>query len=128
MLSRDNIMYYSYKCTYCGRLFYTYSVSKEDASAILYKAIKQHLTDYNEDHKEYEMDDGAQADSDQIYYGMSESKTIPAGGYEAIVHEGGTSSGVGASMTLFYIVLFMLLAGVVIFFLFGGFQFRFPQF
>jgi hypothetical protein len=44
--------------------------------------VKQHLIDYNEDHKEYEMDDGEQADSNQIYNEMIEANDPPAGGYE----------------------------------------------
>ena len=52
------------------------------ASRKLYTAIKQHLVDYNEDHKEYEMDDGEKADSDQIYEEMEESTERPAGADE----------------------------------------------
>lgn len=78
-------MYYSYKCPYCGRVFYTYDTDRERASRTLYASIKQHLIDYNEDHKEYELDDGEREDSDQIYAGMSESKDEPVGAYEATV-------------------------------------------
>lgn len=75
-------MYYTFKCTYCGRLFYTYNSSKEQASVILYRTIKKHLSDYDEDKKEYEMDDGEKIDTDQIYYTMTGSNEAPPGGYE----------------------------------------------
>ena len=78
-------MYYSFRCTYCGRLFYTYDDSREQASKTLYYTVKQHLIDYDEDHKEYEMDDGEEMDSDQIYSEMVESNDAPPGGYEATV-------------------------------------------
>ncbi|MBI5123697.1 hypothetical protein HZA75_07600 [Candidatus Roizmanbacteria bacterium] len=119
-------MYYSYKCTYCGRLFYTYSTNKEAASHILYKTIKQHLIDYDEDKKEYEMDDGEAADSDQIYYEMSQSAHLPPGGYKATFSE--KNSGAGSDLTIFYIILFLLLIGVILFFFFGKFELTFPQF
>ena len=76
-------MYYSYRCTYCGRLFYTFSTSKEAASHVLYRAIKEHLIAYNEDDKEHEMDDGEEVDSNEIYYHMVESNDKPAGGYDS---------------------------------------------
>jgi hypothetical protein len=81
-------MYYSFKCTYCGRLFYTYNFNKQRASEDLYSTIKQHLIETGEDDKEYEMDDGATEDSNQIYAEMTVSDHRPAGGFEATHHTG----------------------------------------
>jgi hypothetical protein len=78
-------MYYSYPCPYCGKIFYTYNQNKEQASHVLYNGIKQHLIDYKEDEKEYELDDGEKIDSDKIYAQMREAKYAPVGGYEATV-------------------------------------------
>lgn len=75
-------MYYSYNCTYCGRLFYTYNENKEQAAHILYSGIKAHLKDYDEDDKEYKMDDGEKVDSDMIYREMTSYNEAPSGGYE----------------------------------------------
>jgi hypothetical protein len=75
-------MYYSHPCTYCRKVFYTYNTNKEQAAETLYHGIKKHLIDYNEDHKEYDMDDGAEMDTDQIYYALEESQEPPSGGYE----------------------------------------------
>lgn len=61
-----------------------YDTNREHASQVLYYSIKQHLIDYNEDHKEYELDDGEREDSDQIYEHMKESRHKPPAGYEAI--------------------------------------------
>lgn len=85
-------MYYSFKCTYCGRLFYTYNFNKQRASEELYSTVKQHLIDSGEDEKEYEMDDGATEDSNQIYSEMTVSDHRPAGGFEATPHTGLRSS------------------------------------
>lgn len=75
-------MYYSHPCTYCGRLFYTYNNNKGQAAEILFRGIKKHLTDYNEDHKEYEMDDQPSVEADQMYAAMKESTDEPQGAYE----------------------------------------------
>ena len=75
-------MYYSHSCTYCAKIFFTFHTNKEQASVIVYRGIKAHLIEYEEDHKEYEMDDGEQTDSDQIYYALIESNEAPTGGYE----------------------------------------------
>jgi len=75
-------MYYAFTCTYCKRLFYTWNRSREQASHILYRSVKKHLVEYDEDRKEYEMDDGEQMDSNQIYSEMVELNDIPSGGYE----------------------------------------------
>lgn len=75
-------MYYSHPCSYCGRLFYTYNTNREEASKILYAGIKKHLIDYNEDHREYEFDDGPQIDSNEVYAKMGELSSRPPGGYE----------------------------------------------
>lgn len=81
-------MYYSFRCTYCGRLFYTYEMNKQRASQTLYGTVKQHLIDTGEDDKEYEMDDGATEDSNQIYAEMTVSDHVPTGGFEATHHTG----------------------------------------
>ncbi len=75
-------MYYSHPCSYCTKVFYVFSDSKEHASRALYAGIKQHLTEYDEDRKEYKFDDGPVADSNEIYAGIGESEVPPAGGYE----------------------------------------------
>lgn len=119
-------MYYTYPCPYCGKIFYTYNKNKEQASHVLYNGIKQHLIDYKEDEKEYEMDDGEQMDSDQIYYGMKELSYAPVGGYQATV-DGiskttssypssslSSSSSSSSSGTLFLLFLLILLIGVVV--------------
>lgn len=75
-------MYYSYPCSYCRRIFYTYNANKEHASEVLYRGIKKHLIEYNEDEREYEFDDGPEIDSDEVYYAMKSTDSPPAGGYE----------------------------------------------
>lgn len=72
-------MYYSHPCSYCGKLFYTFNKSKEQAANVLYYGIKNHLIDYNEDHKEYKFDDGAQTDINEVYSSISESSNQPSG-------------------------------------------------
>lgn len=54
----------------------------------MYSTVKQHLIETGEDDKEYEMDDGATEDSNQIYAEMSVSDHRPAGGHEATHHTG----------------------------------------
>jgi hypothetical protein len=75
-------MYYSDRCSYCSRVFYTFSDRKEQAAATLYAGIKQHLQDYGEDEKEHKFDDGASLDTNEIYAELTESNEPPAGGYE----------------------------------------------
>lgn len=75
-------MYYSHKCSYCTRVFYTFSSSKELAAKTLYHGIKKHLIEYDEDHKEYDFDDGVEIDTNEVYYAAIESEEPPAGGYE----------------------------------------------
>ena len=76
-------MYYSYRCSYCSRLFYTYSSSRNWAASTLYYGIKNHLIHYNnEDHKEYEFDDHPQIEIRDMYKYMTEQSTKPAGGYK----------------------------------------------
>lgn len=113
-------MYYSYPCPYCGKVFYTFNTNREQASHTLYQSIKQHLIDYNEDHKEYEMDDGEQADSNQIYSGMSESNEPPAGGYEAedVLTDASHSTGsaAGSPVILIFLIIFILIIILFLFF------------
>lgn len=75
-------MYYCHSCSYCSRVFCTYSTRKEDASTKLYYGIKQHLKDYDEDHKEYQFDDGVKTDSNEVYANMTEYSSRPSGAYE----------------------------------------------
>jgi hypothetical protein len=75
-------MYYSYPCSYCEKVFYTFNDSRENAASVLFYGIKQHLIDYDEDRKEYEFDDEPQVDIDKIYYTMAETNYAPSGGYE----------------------------------------------
>lgn len=75
-------MHYSHSCSYCSKVFYTFSNSKEQAARALYYGIKQHLQDYDEDHKEYQFDDGPEIDIDEVYAALSESSERPSGGYE----------------------------------------------
>jgi len=75
-------MYYSHSCSYCTKIFYTFDYSKHSASKTLYHGIKKHLIDYNEDHKEFQFDDGAEIDINEVYAAVSESEDPPSGGYE----------------------------------------------
>lgn len=75
-------MYYSHKCSYCSKLFYTYHSNKNAAAKQLYQGIKQHLIDYDEDRKEYEFDEHPSIEASQMYREMVESDHKPAGGYE----------------------------------------------
>lgn len=75
-------MYYSHPCSYCTKVFYVYHNSKEAAAKILYFGIKQHLIDYNEDHKEFDFDDGPEIDVNEVYYALIELNDPPVGGYE----------------------------------------------
>lgn len=74
-------MYYSDKCPYCGKIFYVFNDNKEAASHTLYTGIKQHQAEYDEDRKEYTMDEGEEKESNEIYSEMTESNEPPAGGY-----------------------------------------------
>ncbi len=74
-------MYYSYNCSYCSRLFYTYNQQRKYAAITLYEGIKQHLIDYNEDHKEYDFDEHPSIEANQMYERMSEHEYAPPGGY-----------------------------------------------
>ena len=75
-------MYYSHSCTYCTKVFYTYHGRKEQAAEILYIGIKAHLIEYNEDHKEYELDDDPKVEINEMYYAMSEHSEPPTAAYE----------------------------------------------
>lgn len=74
-------MYYTHPCSYCAKIFYVYHDSKEQAAKILYYGIKKHLVEWNEDHKEYQFDDGPQIDINEVYYAIVELADPPAGGY-----------------------------------------------
>lgn len=123
-------MYYTYRCTYCQRAFYTFDRNKHHASVTLYRAVKHHLIEYGEDHKEHEMDDGEVEDSQQIYLEMTESPVEPHGAYKAAqlssVPEQSTEevkqpepsvahSGVHGSAETFKIVLAMVLFLLILF-------------
>lgn len=75
-------MFYSHPCSYCDKIFYTFNDSKFEAAKTLYAGIKQHLIDYDEDHKEYAFDDGPEIDTNRVYDEMIELKDRPAGGFE----------------------------------------------
>lgn len=75
-------MYYSHSCSYCTKIFFTFNSSKGQAASTLYYGIKKHLIEYEEDHKEYAFDDGAQIDINEVYAAVIESSDPPAGGYE----------------------------------------------
>lgn len=75
-------MYYSHPCSYCSKIFYTYSNNRYDAAKALYEGIKKHLTDYDEDNKEHTFDDGPEIDTNEVLAAMTESKEPPPGGYE----------------------------------------------
>ena len=75
-------MYYSHKCPYCGKVFYTFNDSKEQAAQILFTGIKKHLIDYNEDHKEFEFDEYFEKEVNQMYAEIVASSQRPEGGYE----------------------------------------------
>lgn len=74
-------MYYSFPCPYCNKVYYTFNDNKETAAQTLYTGIKQHLTEYGEDDKEHQLDDGPSQDTNEIYAAMTESSEAPAGGY-----------------------------------------------
>lgn len=75
-------MYYYYQCSYCSKLFYTYSNPRfrKYAAERLYRGIKQHLIYYKEDHKEHQFDDHPQIEIRDMYRYMYESETKPRGG------------------------------------------------
>ena len=75
-------MYYSHSCSYCTKVFYTYTSSKHQAAKTLYFGIKAHLIEYNEDHKEYAFDDGPEIDINEVYVAITELNDKPSGGYE----------------------------------------------
>lgn len=74
-------MYYSYPCSYCGKTFYTFQKNKQYAAEVLYEGIKQHLINYDEDHKEYKFDEAPTIEVRQMYSAMTETSTKPSGGY-----------------------------------------------
>jgi len=75
-------MYYSFPCSYCSKVFFTFDRNKEAAARKLYEGIKAHLVEYNEDHKEYNFDDPPKMEISQMYYAMFESNNPIPGGYE----------------------------------------------
>lgn len=72
-------MYYSYKCPYCGKLFFTEESNKYRAAEYLFDGIKQHQKDYGEDAKEYTMDDARSIEVNQIYSEMQAHDDRPYG-------------------------------------------------
>jgi hypothetical protein len=75
-------MFYSHPCSYCNKIFYTFTDSKEQAAKILFDGIKQHLIEYQEDDKESEFDHGPEIGTNDVYSTMTETKDRPTGGYE----------------------------------------------
>jgi hypothetical protein len=75
-------MYYSHSCSYCTKVFYTFNNDKSQAASTIYHGIKKHLIEYDEDHKEFQFDDGEQIDVNEVYIAMIELSDPPPGGYE----------------------------------------------
>ena len=75
-------MYYSHPCSYCSKIFYTFSPTREAAAETLYLNIKKHLKEYNEDNKEHVFDEDPSIVTQEVYDHISESNEPPAGGYE----------------------------------------------
>ncbi|HVZ67054.1 MAG TPA: hypothetical protein VG917_02225 [Patescibacteria group bacterium] len=75
-------MYYSFSCSYCSKVFYTYQDHKETAARILYEGIKTHLIEYDEDRKEYQFDEDPSIEIDQMYYALIETEDDPRGDYQ----------------------------------------------
>ena len=75
-------MYYTYPCSYCGKMFYTFSDNRQIAAQTLFDGIKAHLKDYNEDHREYQFDEDPQIEVRQMYSSMTETSDEPQGAYE----------------------------------------------
>ena len=75
-------MYYSYPCSYCGKVFYTFSKNRTSAAQTLYQGIKAHLQSYDEDHKEYQFDEAPSIEIRQMYSSMTETSDEPQGAYE----------------------------------------------
>lgn len=126
-------MYYSFPCTYCHRVFFTYDTNKHRAALTLYRTVKQHLIDYDEDKKEYEMDEGEQTTSNRIYGVMKASLHEPRNGYHAtkttsVVHPSTKTEAPpsptshkkssDSSLNLLIFLLILLLCALSLFFLF----------
>lgn len=75
-------MIYSYPCSYCSKVFYTFSNNRQVAAVALYEGIKEHLKSYDEDHKEYQFDEAPQIEVRQMYSSMTETSDPPRGGYK----------------------------------------------
>jgi hypothetical protein len=75
-------MYYSYTCPYCGRLFYVFNDSKDEAAKELFDGIKKHEEEYGEDTKDGTLTEyDPETEADMIYEKIQGSETIPSGGY-----------------------------------------------
>jgi hypothetical protein len=75
-------VYYSYPCSHCSKIFYTYNDDKELAAQTLYSGIKQHLIDEGEDDKETKFDETPENVTNEIYAEVTEASAAPSGGYE----------------------------------------------
>lgn len=75
-------MYYVHPCSYCRKVFYVYAHDKMQAAEALYRGIKAHLIEWNEDNREYEFDDYPEKEINQMYYAMQEMNDPPQGAYE----------------------------------------------
>lgn len=76
-------MYYSFRCPYCRKTFYTFTDNKVEASRTLYYGIKEHQKDYGEDAKEFTMDDEyISTEINRVYDNLGQSHEEPRGGYE----------------------------------------------
>ncbi len=75
-------MYYSFPCPSCGKMFYTFTDSRDQAAKSMYAGIKQHLTQYGEDDKEHTFDDPPAVETNEVYTALTETADKPTGGYE----------------------------------------------
>ena len=75
-------MYYYRQCTYCSRVFYTYNKYPQYAAQALFRAIKDHLIQYDEDRLEYKMDEHPYYEERQMEQEMTSSQYPPKGGYQ----------------------------------------------
>ena len=77
-------MFYSYPCPVCGKVFYTFNQSREEAAQTMYSGLEKHIQDYQEENSGYDnLDHQGKEFEDQntVYSNMSSSQVAPEGGY-----------------------------------------------
>ena len=75
-------MYYSYKCPYCSKEYYTYTDDKEQAAKNLFTGLVKHEHDYGEDQKDNTLQEyDPETETNMIYTLIQDSPTKPPGGY-----------------------------------------------